>query len=355
MKIKFLKAFNGDSIHIRYNDDKGEKRNILIDGGLQGTYKIDKGPKGKPIFGEIKETIDQIRTNGELIDLLIITHIDQDHIGGILKWFDEDEEAYKLVHEVWFNSGGLIADWLKLEENPDLDDYITPEKTTKTSAKQGIKFGKYIQEKEIWYRNVIIQGEEMKRYGLDFKFLSPTKKGLERLLKEWKKEDPNTKTSAKLNDYSTSLKDHIFNDKFEKDNSIPNESSIAFILTYKDNKLLFTGDAYSDALLKGLNHFKYTEENPLEAKLIKLPHHGSKGNLSYQLLKCIKTDTYIVSSNGDTHQLPDKQLLARLINYDANSKIYFNYKNRMDMIFSTEDKIDYPDFKAIPITEEFEF
>jgi hypothetical protein len=26
MKIKFLKAFNGDSIHLRFDDDKGKKR-----------------------------------------------------------------------------------------------------------------------------------------------------------------------------------------------------------------------------------------------------------------------------------------------------------------------------------------
>lgn len=354
MKIKFLKAFNGDSIHLRFDDDKGKKRNILIDGGTKATYKKDKGPKGKPVYGELKTLIDKIRKDEEFIDLLIITHIDEDHIGGILKWFTTDKKAHELAKEVWFNSGGLIAEWLELEENLDLQNNITLGNTTNTSTKQGIDFGKHIKEKEIWGRKLILQGEKITKFGLDFRFLSPRKTELEKLLKEWKKKDPDTKTSSKKNDYSVSLNDHINNDKKEKDDSIPNGSSIAFILTYNNKNLLFTGDAYSHVILSGLNHFGYTEDIPLEVELMKLPHHGSKKNLFDPLLSCIKTDNYAVTSNGSGHQHPDKQALARVIKQNKKSKIYFNYEDRMKMIFTEQDKIDYPDFEAIPVTKEFE-
>lgn len=355
MKIKFIKAFNGDSIHIHFTDDECQIRNILIDGGTKATYKKDKGPKGRPVYGELKTIIDKIRSDQEVIDLLIITHIDEDHIGGILKWFSTDKNAHELVKDVWFNSGGLIAERLGLEENLDLQNNITLGNSTLTSTRQGIDFGEYIKQKEIWDRKLILQGLELTKFGLKFRFLSPTIKELEKLLIEWKKEDPETKTTPKTNDYSISLKDHIGNDNREKDDSIPNGSSIAFILTYKNKNLLFTGDAFSSVILDGLNHFKYTEENPLVSELVKLPHHGSKKNLFYPLLRSIKTDNYVVTTNGVGHQHPDKQLIARLINHNKKSNIYFNYKERIDIIFSGKDKVDYPDFDPIPITKEFEF
>ena len=44
MKIKFLKAYNGDSIHISFKEGS-KTRNILIDGGMSATY-MQKNKKG---------------------------------------------------------------------------------------------------------------------------------------------------------------------------------------------------------------------------------------------------------------------------------------------------------------------
>ena len=88
MKIKFLKALNGDAILISFKEGE-QSRNILIDGGMPATY-IQKGRNGKPIYGELKDTIDAIKEHGEKIDLLILSHVDDDHIGGVLKWFEKD-------------------------------------------------------------------------------------------------------------------------------------------------------------------------------------------------------------------------------------------------------------------------
>ena len=199
MKIKFLKAFNGDSILISFDDEAHQSRNILIDGGIGGTYKTEKNSKGKPEFGDLKIVIDNLRLKNEFIDLLIITHIDDDHIGGILKWFDSDLEAADLVKKVWFNSGGLIAEFLKKPENRELSHFIDPTKTPQTSIDQGIEFSKYILEKGIWDRKVILQGDVFSELGLKFTILSPNKPKLEKLLKEWRKIEPDLKTSAKAN------------------------------------------------------------------------------------------------------------------------------------------------------------
>lgn len=103
MKIKFLKALNGDATLISFKEGE-QSRNILIDGGMPATY-IQKGRNGKFEYGELKDIIDIIRERDERIDLLILTHVDDDHIGGVLKWFEKDKDAHKLIEKVWFNSG----------------------------------------------------------------------------------------------------------------------------------------------------------------------------------------------------------------------------------------------------------
>ena len=59
MKIKFLQAFNGDSIWISYADDGGNK-NILIDGGTSATYSYtDKNKKYKD--GALKLLVESLK------------------------------------------------------------------------------------------------------------------------------------------------------------------------------------------------------------------------------------------------------------------------------------------------------
>jgi len=145
MKIKFLKAFNGDAILISFREN-GAIRNILIDGGMPTTY-VQKGKNGKLEYGELKETVDKIKDNNEKIDLLVLTHVDDDHIGGVLKWFEKDKDAYKLIGKVWFNSGRLISEYFDEEENKDNLLTFKPDDATLTSIGQGVKFEDYIESK----------------------------------------------------------------------------------------------------------------------------------------------------------------------------------------------------------------
>lgn len=71
MKIEFLKAGTGDCIIINHNS-----KNILIDGGNESTYLISK-------YYEIK-------AQNEIIDFLIVTHHDDDHIKGIFRSFQRN-------------------------------------------------------------------------------------------------------------------------------------------------------------------------------------------------------------------------------------------------------------------------
>lgn len=347
MKIFFLKATYGDCIRICFPDTAGHIKNILIDGGTADTYQVDKGSKGRTEDGDLKDLVADLRRNDQKIDLLIITHVDDDHIGGILKWFEQDPEAHGLIVEVWFNSGKIIATTLKAKENPDLKSWIRPVTGPQTSIAQGIEFANYIQGYNKGNREAILQGDVLKRFGLTFKILSPSKPKLELLLRNWKKKDPDLKTATALDDYRKSLLEHIAQDKYTQDGAYPNGSSIAFILVYGSKNLLFLGDAHPSVIVKGLKIFNYTPQHPLNAELVKLAHHGSKGNNSVKLFNCLESANYVISSDGSVSQHPHKQLLARLINLKRNARLIFNYKRRMEAIFTDQDKKDFPDFELV--------
>lgn len=350
MKITFLKAFHGDSILISFKDQEKKKRNILIDGGPAWTYEeTDKRTKRKKP-GDLKNKISSLEKKKEKIDLLILTHVDSDHIDGILKWFEDSMFSEDMIGKVWFNSGRLISEYIKNHKSKKNDLKIRRGKSSNTGIEQGVSFENFILKKKLWYRKLIKSGDNIQEFGLNFKILSPDISKLKELLKKWKKEQPESLTTVET-DYMLSLKEHIAKDKFKEDNKTHNGSSIAFIMTYKTKNYLFLGDAHPSTLVRGLEYFKYSKTNPLKAEFVKVSHHGSKGNTSSELLNFIDSNKFIISSNGKYFGLPDKQCLARIIKLKPKAKFYFNYPELIEKIFSNQDYIDFK-FKALEWSKE---
>lgn len=344
MKINFLRAFNGDFIWISFFENDVQ-RNIIIDGGNGDTYKSTSN-----VIGDLFIVIEKIRNAKQVIDLLILTHFDDDHIGGILRWLNKDQNASNLIKKVWFNSGKEIAKKYDSDENADLNiEIVNGANDFYTSPGQGIAFEKYLRDNNLWEGNIIEQGAELNLFGLKFKILSPNNQNLESLLKLYKKQKDYF-TSADEFDFQTSLKDFIEEEsqldfKFKEDKSVANGSSIAFIMEYGHKKFIFLADAHPSVIIEGLAKFNHTKENPLDAIFMKVSHHGSKYNTSKELLEVIKTDNYLISSNATKHGLPNKRTLARIINNNPNAFIYFNYDLK-DKIFSEQDWDEYKCFNS---------
>ena len=347
MDIKFLKANNGDSILISFQDSEDVKRNILVDGGMPQTYYNS----GQNSNGELYHTIEEIKTKVESIDLLVLTHIDEDHIGGILKWIDFDEEAHQLIKKVWFNSGKTIAKYFNEKENEDLNVYLDIFRTTETSVRQGKFFEEYIEHHNIWDKEIIKSGKIADYKGLIIKILSPNDLLLEKLQKEYKKQKHKYYTNGSENDWSTHIVDFInqeekTNFKFEKDRSVTNGSSIAFLLTFNKKNFLFLGDSHPDVILASLTELGYDKLNPIEVELLKISHHGSCKNTSKELLEVIETNNYVISTSSESHNHPDKRTLSRIINKNPNATIYFNYDEVRKNIFSKKDFLDFQNLYA---------
>lgn len=350
MRIKILKAHNGDSIHLSFKDKIGINRNILIDGGMSKTYFSS----GK--YGDLHETIELIKEKEEKIDLLILTHIDGDHIGGLKKWFEKDQDAFDIIEKVWFNSGISIAKHFEEEENNELIEELTIFNTLETSVPQAIVFEDYIDKFNVWDKKIVKDGESVTQNGVEIKLLSPNDKALKKLLKEYKKPKYNYQTSGASTDWKTSIKEFIeeetqTNYKFKEDGSVANGSSIAFLLTFDSKNYLFLGDAHPSIIIDSLKELKHSKENPIPVEFLKVSHHGSCKNTNQELLELIKTDNYIISSNSEIHGLPNKRTIARIINHNPNATFHFNYDYVRLNILNSKDFEDFKKFKTKNIAE----
>ena len=74
MKLTIFQADKGDSILFTGNDGK----HMLVDGGLVNAYETHISP-----------ALNGIAEKNEEIDLVCVSHIDADHIAGILKMLDD--------------------------------------------------------------------------------------------------------------------------------------------------------------------------------------------------------------------------------------------------------------------------
>ena len=120
LKIEMLRAGHGDCLWIEYGDPKAPRR-VLIDGGANGTHKRAIRPK-----------LLQLPEKDRRFELLMVTHIDADHIAGVLDLL-EDKEANFQAKDIWFNGYRHLPD-----ENPDTLGPVQGEKLTDMLVKPGV-------------------------------------------------------------------------------------------------------------------------------------------------------------------------------------------------------------------------
>lgn len=332
MKIKFLPAFNGDCILISF-EYEGKSKNILIDGGVPRAYQR-----------HLKPQLEELIQKGENIDLLIVTHIDDDHIGGIKELYQDTGFSKDFIKEVWFNSGDLLSDYFNTKRDPARAVEIIKDDQTSMSVGQGNTLEKaLIKEKSNWIQEItcVFEGK-INFLGLSITVLSPNEEQLKKLHDHWETEmNKKVKMSKEHDDFNIPISE-LVNRKFNEDKAIPNGSSIALLLEADNKSILLLGDAHPSIISNSLEKLQLASEgNKLKLDLVKVSHHASKGNTSPKLLSLIECNKFVISTDGSQHGLPDKEAIARIIASHNNSTIYFNYDEISKGIFTSEDKESY--------------
>lgn len=315
-----MKAFHGDAIVINTFDQNRLAYNIVIDGGTASTYDT-------VLKHELKAL--------PKIDLLILTHIDSDHIKGLIKFIKSSYFDPNQVLQYWFNSKNIkfitTGENISYGQATDFEKLLVKKKVNLDRITEGIIVG-----------NTIVLGE-----GISAVILSPTQVILDRLYKDW--EELKVQIVSPINDVPISkiVQSQIGRgklevlalEKFKPDRTVLsdifNSSSIAVILMTFDLQLLLLGDSRPEIIIEELQRLQYSITKKLKVDYVKVSHHGSINNTCTDLLDLIDCDKFIISTNGGSgeHHFPDREVIARIIHHPERVRsgypnkrfIYLNY------------------------------
>jgi beta-lactamase superfamily II metal-dependent hydrolase len=335
IKIKVLHASHGDGIAIEVGSDPSDLFRILIDGGP--TQCFERGREGQKRAGPLKLLLQKLKEKSQRFDLAIVTHVDNDHIGGVLAACKDPTFRNVIGDNVWFNSGRLIKAMIGYDAVPKV---ATPKiklfSNRLTSIADGVDFDDLLIGNSKC-RHILIAGNKISiKHGV-ITILSPTSAQLSDLLEKWDKEEPSSLTSGNSTDYAFSLEALRSADEFEEDTAVHNASSIAFLLESEGSSALFLGDSLPSTVAQSLRKLGYSRTSPLVVGACKLSHHGSKRNTSPKLLELIRCDKFIVSTNSLRHGLPNKVTLGRIMAASPQSTILFNYSGVKEKVFSPDE------------------
>lgn len=330
--VKVLKAQNGDSILIQYGENL--RNTILIDGGI-----------GKQCNYQLRSFVTECMREQKRIDLLILTHIDSDHISGILSLFSWKGFDPSIIEELWFNYDEEIM-YQVLEVGKSIK-----EGNTKISWRQANELQLLLRNKQIRRKNRILKGMCYQTPKLKLTVLSPDDMRLKEFyLRREDEMDKGTKIAG-WNDYAMAVA-ALNNSLFSGTVTWSNQSSIAVLLEYEGMNMLLLGDAPSDAVINALLDMGYSKENPLEVVCCKVAHHASKHNTSGELIRMIRCHNYIISTNMTLSGRPSKECLSRIICNSVDPVCFYcNYDIDWRMIFTPKEYAKYQ-MKFITIDEK---
>lgn len=321
MVIEILQAGTGDSIWVSHN-----KKNIVIDGGKSTAAiraRYDKMPQD------------------EIIDLLVVTHIDSDHIAGIIalvKHMKENGETHRLK-QVWFN----------FPKNEETDEY---------SVGEGNELTSFLLEIDglCWNNNTSeLLGSMIEVGEIRLHVLAPDHD----VANEYKPKEPD-ELGVRLDDWHNDLRALIDNvDDDDIDEGGPNSQSIIILAECEGKKLLLPGDSTPEELCDALQYYNKINGAPLELDFMKLPHHGSTRNVTKNILDEVTCSNFIISTKkNEKYYFPNKETIAKLIRYreraDKAINVYFNYQESLDVLGITAEELTENNIN-LTVCNEFNF
>jgi hypothetical protein len=348
-RIDMLPAEYGDCLWVEYGD-KNKPYRILIDGGTESTY------------AGLSDRIKALNENDRKFELLVITHVDADHIGGILKLIDSATGLKATFGDVWFNGfRHLLGSGLE-EFGP-----VQGEKLTTMLVEKQLPWNKACAKKAITnlMPSVTLVG------GMKLTAISPTAEELKKLKPVWAEEckkagiDP-AYPEAVTHDVTPGLEsmgpidvETLAVKPFKSDGSEANGSSIAFLAEYDGRTALLAGDGHPDVLFDGISSVCEARQiDKLNLDAFKLPHHGSKANINRELLEKVVCKRYLFSTNGAKFKHPDREAVARVIKFGGNApELIFNYRTEFNEVWRDTNlmgryrfSVSYPTSSGINIS-----
>lgn len=281
LKITLFKALHGDSFHVMSEEDN---ISFIIDCGLKKTY-----------HQEIYKKCDNI-------DFLILTHIDEDHINGAIPLLQDYPKKFTL-NKIYINTP---SSYLVCSSDGDI------------SIRQSRTLEDIIRSKNLQFESLKSSDKLILSQNLSIDVISPVTLDLDYFIAKYResevvKELP-TPISKPTSDSSLLELSELSDSCKSRKSDFVNSSSIAFILKYKNKKILFLGDSHPEVIFLELIKMGYSAENKATFDYVKLSHHGSITSINNDLVSILRCNNFIISTNGGKGNSihPSRETIAKL-------------------------------------------
>jgi hypothetical protein len=345
LTIEMLPAGNGDALWIEY-DDGARTRRLLIDGGTEGTWTEG-----------LRSRIEGLSADERTFELLVVTHIDGDHIEGALALLN-DMTLGATFEDIWFNGFRHLPE-TPLESLGPVEGELLTEAILARKLPWNMAFGGGA---------IVVPAEgelprKMLAGGLTLTVLTPSPKRLANLKPVWRDEveaaglDPESPREAELvvpdelevlGGTSTPDVATLNAVQFREDTAEANGSSIVVLLEHGGRRALLTGDGFPTDVLEAVRRLTGGTEERLALDVLKVPHHGSRFNLSAGLLGALECNLHCFSSNGSRTRHPHPEAIARVLTAGGDGqKLVFNYRTKHNEMWDDEELKDEFGYEAV--------
>ena len=341
LSIEMLPARHGDSLWIVYGEGRDTQR-ILVDGGPGFSY--EKG---------LRARIAGLKKSERKLELAVTTHIDADHIEGMIRLLGEPGLGVT-YGDFWYNAWKQVSNGMMEPFGAKQGEYLSallraneiPWNQAFAPAAGGVRVAAPTDA----LAPVVLPG------GAKLTLLSPSREKLVKLRDAWQKEldeagiepDQPEEALARLKKdkkfgahvaFGAGPPDPAALSKkaFSEDATAPNGSSIGLLLEAGGKRVLLLGDAHPGVVEANIDRLlKKTGKSRLEVDAVKLPHHGSSGNVSPSLVAKIAAEHWLFSSDGTFFDHPDPESVARVITgAPERPRLVFNYRTPRTAIWDS--------------------
>ena len=330
LTFQFLPARHGDCFLVRWGTPE---RVMVVDGGPDQIYEnvlrphlmsLPYQPGGAP-----------------RIDVLCLSHVDEDHVVGVMRLLKElvrakrDQLALPFdISRIWFNSVDDLVDTVQ----PGLA--ASTHALVKTASTGTAMPASYAQGSDVRssiaalalggnppFHGSLIVGSKHKLDDLDVTVVGPTTAALANLVKKWQAAVKAKSVKALGASYT--------------DRSVPNLSSIALHVRHAGRTALLTGDARGDHLINGLEATGLLASGTnMHVDVLKLPHHGSKNNAEPSLFNRVRADHYVICADGIKHKHPSTETLEWMVaSRDQNDRYTVHLTHAIPTAQATLEKL----------------
>lgn len=287
--------------------DAGHGDCILLD-FIHTLILIDSGPKTFLIRRNVIEKLKDL-LHDRAIDIAIVTHNDDDHIGGYEYVLSSGIKIEKFI----FNSLSICGEIFNDHEQ-------------QISYNQDISLDTLIKDKTVSLEALVFGNEPVIINDIKLIPLTPTIDALHHMHDDYiKKNQPQISSDEKVEPTLLECIEEVANgtDKFLPDRSITNRTSLSLIIEYNGFRGLFLGDAWATDVIES---FRLNKIEPGFC-VTKLSHHGSERNSNSELINIIGKTEYIICADKSKHNHPNNKTIARILVQYPEAIFHFSSNN----------------------------